>query len=197
LVFKEHAMPPEATSSQPSLERYRSYLMLLARWHWNPRLTGKLDPSDVVQQTLVQAWQGRSGFRGETDAELKAWLRQILTRSLADLARSYGQQKRDLAKERSLDAMVSDSSARLEAWLDDQRSSPQEQAQRNELLVQLADAMGALPESQQEAVTLFHLHGMSVKEIGELMNRTPAAVASLLKRGLQTLRTALNTGEQQ
>ena len=59
-------MQPDATSSQLSLDRYRSYLVLLARWHWNPRLQGKLDPSDVVQQTLVQAWQGMKDYRGET-----------------------------------------------------------------------------------------------------------------------------------
>lgn len=188
-------MQPDATSSQPSLDRYRSYLMLLARWHWNPRLQGKLDPSDVVQQTLVQAWLGLGDFRGETDAELKAWLRQILTRCLADLARSYGQQKRDLAKERPLDSLVTESSGRLERWLDEHQSTPSEKAQRNEQLVQLADAMAALPEAQQEAVTLFHLHGMSANEISHLMNRSPAAVASLLKRGLRTLRKELDTGE--
>src|SRR5438876_37487 len=116
-------MKPE-TADPASLQRFRSYLLLLARLHWNPRLQGKLDPSDVVQQTLIQAWEGLPNFRGTSDGELRAWLRQILARSLANLARDYGRDKRDVAKEYSLDVTVAQSSARLEAWLDDQQSSP-------------------------------------------------------------------------
>lgn len=188
-------MQPDATSNLPSLDHCRSYLMLLARWQWNPRLQGKLDPSDVVQQTLIHAWQGLKDFRGESDAELKAWLRQILTRCLAEQARAFGQQKRDLAKERAFELSVENSSVRLEQWLDDRQSSPQDKAERNEQVAVLAEALGALPEAQQEAVTLFHLHGLSVKEISALMERSDSSVASLLKRGLQTLRTKLPFGE--
>jgi RNA polymerase sigma-70 factor (ECF subfamily) len=186
-------MKSETASRPPTLDRFRSYLVLLARWHWNSRLQGKIDPSDVVQQTLLQAWEGRKDFRGQTDAEWRAWLRRILTRCLADLARDFGRQKRDAGKERSLDAAVAESSARLEAWLDDQKSSPQERAERNEQLLQLAEALAELPEAQQEAVTLHHLHGLSVAEIGQSMGRSPTAVAGLLKRGLRTLRTRLDT----
>jgi RNA polymerase sigma-70 factor (ECF subfamily) len=183
------------TPSPLSLDHYRSYLVLLARWHWNPRLQGKFDPSDVVQQTLVQAWQGLRDFRGTTEAELRAWLRQILTRHLADLARDFGRAKRDLQLERSLEALVSDSSIRLEAWLDDQQSSPDERAERNEQLVQLAAALAELPAAQQEAVSLHHLHGLSVAEIAALMERSTTAIAGLLKRGLRTLRTHFETRE--
>jgi RNA polymerase sigma-70 factor (subfamily 1) len=188
-------MPPEVTAQLSSLDRFRSYLVLLARWHWNPRLQGKLDLSDVVQQTLMAAWQGLPDFRGQTEAELRVWLRRILTRCLADLARDFGRDKRDVARERSLDAHVADSSARLEAWLDDQQSSPTERAERNEQLVQLAEALATLPDPQQEAITLHHLHGLSVNEIGQALGRSPAAVAGLLKRGLRTLRAQLMPGD--
>ncbi len=183
------------TNSLPALERFRGYLALVARWHWNPQLQGKLDPSDAVQQTLVQAWQKFSDYRGQTDAELRAWLRKTLTRCLTDLARDFHRDKRNIAQEHSLEAAVEDSSVRLEAWLDDQQSSPQERAERNEQLLQLAEALAALPEGQQEAVTLHHLHGRSVAEIGEFMGRSVTAVAGLLKRGLQTLRLKLQPGE--
>lgn len=179
--------------SSVALDHYRSYLALLARCHWNPRLQGKFDPSDVVQQTLVQAWQGLGEFRGATEGELRAWLRQILTRHLADLARDFGRAKRDLQLERSLEAQVSASSIRMEAWLDDQQSSPQEKAERNEQLVQLAAALAELPAAQQEAVSLHHLHGLSVGEIAVLMERSATAVGGLLKRGLRTLRTQFET----
>jgi DNA-directed RNA polymerase specialized sigma24 family protein len=66
-----------------TLERFRSYLRLLARLHLNPRLQARLDASDVVQQTLLQACRALPHFRGRTEAELTAWLRQILAHTLA------------------------------------------------------------------------------------------------------------------
>lgn len=188
-------MPSGSFVDARSLEQYRSYLVLLARLHWIPRLQNKLDPSDVAQQALVQAWQKLQDFRGQSDGELRAWLRRILTRCLADCARDLGRGKRDVGRERSLEAVLTDSSQRLEAWLDDQQSSPQERAQRNEQFVQLAEALEALPQAQQEAITLFHLHGWSVAEVAEHLAKTPAAVGGLLKRGLKTLRARLEQGE--
>jgi RNA polymerase sigma factor (sigma-70 family) len=87
-----------------------------------------------------------------------------------------------------------DSSARIEAWLDDQKSSPEERAQRAEQLVELTEALAELPEAQQEAVVFHHLHGMSIDETSRLMDRTPAAVGGLLKRGLHTLRSRFEGG---
>jgi RNA polymerase sigma-70 factor (ECF subfamily) len=180
----------------PQLELFRGYLLLLARLHWNPRLAGKLDPSDVVQQTLVQAWKGLPQFRGQSEVEMRAWLRQILARQLANLARDFGRENRDVRREVSLAApagAIDDSSARLEAWLDDGQSSPSQRADRNEHLLRLAEALAALPEPQQAAVTLHHLHGLSVNEIAAQLERSPSAVAGLLKRGLRALREKLGS----
>ncbi len=175
-----------------ALERYREYLRLLARLQLPTNLQGKLDPSDLVQQTLLRAYQGLGQFRGSTSGEMAAWLRQILANTLANAVRDYGRGRRDAALERSLELALGNSSARLEAWLAADQSSPSEQAERNEQMLCLAEALATLPEPQREALVLRHCQGWSVSEIGTHLGRSRAAVASLLRRGLQQLREFLH-----
>src|SRR5260370_36008628 len=92
--------PPEQAGRL--LEPFRAYLRLLARLHLAPQLRGKLDPSDIVQQTLLQAYQALEQFRGRSEAECAAWLRQILGRNLCQAVRDFGRAKRDLGPEQSL-----------------------------------------------------------------------------------------------
>ncbi len=177
--------------SSSELDQYREYLLLLARVELDPRLCEKLDPSDVVQQTLMDAHQKRNHFRGTTEAEKAAWLRQILANNLVDALRAFGRAKRDVARERSLEAAIEQSSQRLGKWLAAEQSTPSQQMEKHEQAVRLADTLAELPESQREALVLQNWNGWSLAEIAEHMERSPAAVAGLLKRGLKRLRELL------
>jgi RNA polymerase sigma-70 factor (ECF subfamily) len=175
----------------PELERYRHYLMLLARSQVDPRLRDPVDLSGVVQQTFLDAHQNLAQFRGATPEQMAAWLRQILAHNLADAMRGLGAAKRDLRRHRSLEEAMNHSSARLGMWLAANQSSPSQHAQCEERAVLLADALAALPEFQREALVLQYWHGYSLAEIAQHLGRTPAAVAGLLKRGLKQLHELL------
>jgi RNA polymerase sigma-70 factor, ECF subfamily len=177
------------------LEQYREYLRLLARLQLDPRLRGKLDPSDVVQETLLKAHEKIGQFRGQSDAELAGWLRKILANTLAQAVRKFSAGVRDLARERSLEAALEASSARLEGWLAGEQSSPSQQAERQEQLLHLAEALTQLPEDQRQAVELHHLQGYAVAELAERMGRSNASVGALLYRGLKRLRELLSEDE--
>jgi RNA polymerase sigma-70 factor (ECF subfamily) len=177
------------------LPGFRDYLRVLASAQFDPRLHGKLDPSDVVQQTLLEAHRDAAQFRGSGNGELAVWLRRILARNLANAVRDLGRAKRDVNREQSLERALERSSVRLEGWLADAGLSPDDQAERNEQLLRLATALAGLPEGQREAVELRHLHGWSLLDIAEHLDRTPAAVAGLLHRGLDALRTLLTEEE--
>lgn len=184
-------MGAEAESGDLALEAFRHYLLLLARLQLGNRLQAKFDASDVVQQTLLEAHRKRSQFRGQSEAELAAWLRQMLAYSIADAIRAFSRARRDAAQERSLEMALDHSSARLEAWLAADQSSPSEQAVRQEELLRLADALAQLPEDQRRAVELKHLQGYEVAAIAQLLDRSDTAVGGLLRRGMTRLRELL------
>jgi RNA polymerase sigma-70 factor, ECF subfamily len=184
-------MPDTSESRDPSPETYRSYLGMIARLSLGRRLQGKVDPSDLVQQTLLKAHQAIDRWRGSGPSERAAWLRRILVRTLADEVRRHHRGKRDAGRERLLLAELDESSIRLEAWLVDDQTSPSEQAIRHEQVLRLAEALDAMPEDQRQAVELHHLKGWSLGEIGTHLGRTKASVAGLLRRGIRALRERL------
>lgn len=185
---------PEQPSPDLELAKYRPYLLVLARMSLDQGLQGKLDASDLVQQTLLEAFQKRAQFRGQGEAELAAWLRQMLAFALADARRDLKRAKRDIARERSLEATLEGSSCQLEA-LAAQQSSPSQRAIRHENMLRLAEALLQLPEDQRRAVELKHLQGLRVAEIASLLNRSETAVGGLLRRGMTRLRDLLQEME--
>jgi RNA polymerase sigma-70 factor (ECF subfamily) len=100
--------------------------------------------------------------------------------------------KRDVAREKPLQAALDESASRLESWGAAPQSSPSPPAGRHQRAVRLADALARLPENQREAVILRHWRGCSLAEIGERLGCTTAAVTGLLHRGLRRLREQLH-----
>jgi RNA polymerase sigma-70 factor, ECF subfamily len=176
------------------LERFRAYLILLARLEIAPRLRDKVDLSGVVQQTLLEAHQGLINYPGgpKTEAEITAWLRSILSHNLADVLRKLTTRKRDVRREWSLEQALNQSTSRLEQWLTVDQSSPSQRVMRQEEILRMAATLATLPEGQRRAIELHHLQGWPLAEIAAELGTTKAAVAGLLHRGLKNLRMQLD-----
>jgi RNA polymerase sigma-70 factor (ECF subfamily) len=170
------------------LERFREYLRLLARLQIRTRLRAKIDVSDLVQDTFVDALKDWDQFQGQSEEELAGWLRKILAHNLADAARALGRAKRDVELERSLEAALDSSSCRLGEFLAADQSSPSQRAARHEDVLRLAQALARLPDDQRTAVEMHHLEGATLAETAEGMGCSEPAVAGLLHRGLRKLR---------
>jgi RNA polymerase sigma-70 factor (ECF subfamily) len=184
-------MVPDLNAAEGPWVRYRDYLRVLARVQLPAQLRGKLDPSDLVQQALLRAHEKRTQYRGRSPAEEAGWLRAILASTLAEAARRFGRQQRDVARERSLEAALAESSARIEAWLATHESSPSDVAVRHEQQLRLAAALPRLPADQRQALELRHFGGMAIADIAREMDRSEIAVTGLIRRGLQRLRGLL------
>ena len=189
------AISSSVDETRPRLEEFQDFLTLLARAHLGPLLQARMDASDIVQQTLLEAHRKFDQFRGTTEAELAAWLRKMLALNVQDLLRAQGRQKRDASREQSLDASLDETVSRLEAWVEAVQTSPSGRLSRDEQIMRLASAMEQLPEAQRMAIELHHLHGMSLAETGERLDRSLPAVAGLLRRGLSRLRELLDDPE--
>ena len=188
-------MSPPVETSGHTLDQFRSYLYLLARAHLGSKLRQQIDASDLVQQTLMDAHAKKDQFRGDTDAQRAAWLRQILAHNLADALRHQHRAKRDVSRQQPLEAAIDDSFCRTERWLEARQSSPSQHVTNKEELLRLADALTELPDAQRDAVILRHLQGLSLAEVARELGRTEAAVAGLVYRGLNRLHDLLDEQE--
>jgi RNA polymerase sigma-70 factor (ECF subfamily) len=176
--------------SDRDLEQYRSALLLLARAQLARQRLADVDASDLVQQSLLEAHRDGPHFTGRTAEERFAWLRKILHHNFLDACAKARAAKGDIAR-KVLEADLTASFVGLDELLVAAQSSPSERAMRNEQLTRLAEALEQLPEQQREAVLLRHIVGLTLREVGERMQCTPAATAGLLYRGRQRLQEIL------
>jgi RNA polymerase sigma-70 factor (ECF subfamily) len=178
-----------------TLEPFRKYLKVLAELHLDRRLRGKVGASDVVQQTLLRAYSALGDLRQREPEVVAAWLRRILASTLADAIKHFERDKRDVNRERSLQADIDRSASGFAAWLAADQTSPSERAERNEEFLRMVEALTQLPDVMREVVVLKHCQGLTLAQIGERIGRSVPAVASLLRRGLEALRTDMKSQE--
>jgi RNA polymerase sigma-70 factor (ECF subfamily) len=181
-------MPPKSSPSAGQFEDFRSYLTLLARAGLGKYLQAKIDPSDVVQQTLLEAHEAAGQVRAHTPVGRTAWLRKILSRNLATVARDLSRDKRAVAREQSLEQFLEQSASNIAGVLAVDDSSPSQRVLREENAVQMAQALDRLPNNQREAIALRHFEDRTLEQIGAALGCSPAAVAGLIYRGLKSLR---------
>ncbi len=185
------SQPIPTDGSADEFEPFRSYLLILAETQLHARLKSKVDAADVVQQTLLQAYQAREQFRGTTEAERAAWLRTILGNVLCGLARDYSRQRRDVTREQSIQA-VDQSSLQLANLLSANISSPSAALHRHDQANALAKAMLKLTTEQRKAIILKYWHSATLAEIGQELGKSTEAVAGLVFRGMQKLRSEIS-----
>jgi RNA polymerase sigma-70 factor (ECF subfamily) len=179
------------------LELYRGYLGLLARMEVGPKLQRKVDPSDLVQETLLDAHRQFARFEGTTEAQFLAWLRRILAGKAANTVRHYlGTQGRNIQQE--LEGQLTESFDRVSGHLSQlavaASGSPSQHVLRREQSVMIADALQQLPDDYREVIVLRHWDELTFPEIARRMDRTVDSVEKLWVRAVGKLKQAAAQG---
>lgn len=178
------------------LHVYRNYLKLLVVTQLERKLQQRVSPSDVVQETFLEANRDFPKFRGSSTGEFCAWLRKILVNNLHRVVEKHVlAAKRDVRREVSLENLATnleESTARLEAILPDQGTSPSGNAVRHEMEIVLADHLTALPDDYRDVIVLRHIEGLTFEAVGQQMERSAGAARMLWLRAIQELRNRMD-----
>jgi len=181
----------ETHAVNQALEECRAYLETLTFLQIDPRLRSKFGLSDVVQETLLEAWCDLDRIMALDAADRKHWLRRMLVNNLLQTIERWRTGRRDVRLEQSLEAAATESSCRLENWLATEDSSPSERLAEQEQSLQMLEALAKLDRRQREALILQKYHGWTLAQIAEHLGCTVGAVAGLHARGLKELRKYL------
>lgn len=187
--------PEPVSQDPPDLKVYRNYLLMLARTSLPRELQGRLDASDVVQETLLEAHRQWENCRATNYERIAAWLRQILAGRIADAWRAQHCEKRDLGRERQIAKRVDESQLQLAELCPVLDSTPSMKVVRTERLLMLADAMASLPENQRLALQMRYCDGHSIADISEKTGKSVTAIAGLIKRAMASLRERFDGDE--
>jgi RNA polymerase sigma-70 factor, ECF subfamily len=167
-----------------ALETFRSYLLLVADRELAPDLRAKGGASDLVQETFLEARRAFHQFDGRTDDELRRWLRTILRRRLAHLARRYrGTEKRGIGREVPLGRGVD---------LASDSTSPSGVAVREERERRVHDAIERLSSRHREVILGHHREGLGFDEIGRRLGCSAEAARKVWTRAIERLRRELS-----
>lgn len=173
-----------------ALEDCRCYLLGIVEREVGPDLRAKAGASDLVQQTFLDACRGFAAFQGNSEAELLAWLRQILLHHLGKLARRYRDtQKRQLGREVSLSPAGSSAGPRPEPAAPVE--SPSYEARARERDEALERALGRLPDDHRLVIDLRYREGRSFEEVAAALGRSLDATRKLWARAVDRLQHEL------
>jgi RNA polymerase sigma-70 factor (subfamily 1) len=186
---------PDSLAIDALMEEFRTYLETLTWVQVDPRVRSKFSKSDIVQDTLLEAWLDLERIAALDVEGRKRWLRQMLLHNLLDEVDRWRTRGRDVRREKALEAAAEASSCRLRAALAVEDTSPSERLIDEEDGLRLLEALAKLDRRQREALILQKYHGWKLADIAGHLGCTIGVVAGLHAHGLKKLRQHLS-GEE-
>jgi len=176
------------------LERHRDRRKRMIAIRLDPRLNPRVDPSDVIQESLAEAARKLPQYLENRTLPFYPWLRKIAWNNLINIYRFHIEgQKRSVGRETGLATNLSDES--IQGFADRfaaSESSPSRHMQREELRDRVRAAICELPTKYREVIVLRHLEQSSVEETAAVLDIAEGTVKSRLFRGMNVLSELLD-----
>jgi RNA polymerase sigma-70 factor (ECF subfamily) len=190
----EQARGGDETARQALLSRHRDRLRRMIAVRLDPRISARVDPSDVVQEALAEAAALLPEYLRKQPIPFYIWLRRIAWERLFKLHRQHiTTKKRTVAREVALE--LPDGSVEILARvIATDATGPSERAVREELRDRVRAALARLGERDREVLTLRYLEQLSAAEIATITGSTPGTVTVRHLRALERLRVLLGEG---
>lgn len=186
----------DAASRTALLTRYAERLRRMVAFRMDPRMHGRVDPSDVVQEASLEAWQHLADYLREPSLPFFLWLRGIAGNKLREAHRHHlGAQMRDARREVTLyrGATPETTSAALAEQLLGHATRPSEAAVRIELKLRLQEALNAMDPLDREVLALRHFEQLSPAETAQVLGIKEKAAGMRYVRALRRLRDVLTS----
>lgn len=179
----------DGSAATPLLGKYRDRLRNLIRLRLDARLSARVDPSDVIQEAMVDAHRQLSQFAIERPLPFYPWLRQVTLSRLAQVHRFHLQaQRRSAHREAEEFSVLDQSSAELAKRLVSSVSTPSEIVRHKEEHHQLEEAILKLSETDREVLVLRYLEQLPTVEAAAVLDVTPNTFAQQHLRAVRRLR---------
>jgi RNA polymerase sigma-70 factor (ECF subfamily) len=189
----QNAAAGNPNAASDLLEQHRAALRRMIAMRLDRGVARRVDASDVVQDVLLEASKRLTDYLQDPRMPFHLWLRHLALDRMIDLHRRHHAQRRDVGRERALQAgsFGDKSSLDLAAQLQDQELTPAAAAIRKELAARFLAALDQLEDQDREIILLRHVEQMGNSEAAEALGLAPAAAGMRYLRALRRLRTLL------
>lgn len=175
------------TALGPLFDLWRPRLWRMVHFRLDPRLQGRVDADDILQEAYIDAGKRMTAWRPDL-GPFHVWLRMVIQQTMIDVHRRHlGAKMRSAGQERQLPAW----SGSVGGFFVGKMTSPSQAAMRAELKVQMEQALESMDEIDREVLVLRHFEELSNKEVAEVLGISENAASNRYVRALGRLKGLL------